>query len=222
MSFNKIKYVLFILMCMCVTPVITHAECDYQRQAELSRLASNVQFNYTSEISNGLRFNLYITNLTNDLYIVDDYGNVFSGSGEKQFTYSSNTISGFRNGAKVSFKFFSNDVNCKGGFITTKYVNFPYFNSYSSLDECKQYPNFKYCQMWTNTSNLSLDQFQNEIQQYRRDSEKTNKVIKTNYLDLIIDMLNQSYIKVFIVFLMIVIIISVLFIKWQNKKYQRR
>ena len=72
MRFKKIKYVLFTLICMCVTPLITHAECDYQRQAELARLASNVQLTYTYNSDSG--FQVIMTNLTSDLYAVNNYG----------------------------------------------------------------------------------------------------------------------------------------------------
>ena len=67
MKVKQIKYVIFALMCMCVTPLITHAECDYQRKAELSRMASNVQFSYTYD--ENIDFTVNITNIIDDIYV---------------------------------------------------------------------------------------------------------------------------------------------------------
>ena len=49
-----IKYVVFTFICMIFVPLVSYADCDYQREAELSRIASNVQINYTYEIAGAL------------------------------------------------------------------------------------------------------------------------------------------------------------------------
>ena len=130
MRFKRMKYMLFALICMGVTPLITHAECDYQRQAELSRIASNVQFSYNYNMNEGLTFTLYVNNLTDDIYVVDSYGQRLSGTGEKQLIYSPSRVSGFQSGDQVRFEIYSNDSNCPNNLLITKYVNFPIFNPY--------------------------------------------------------------------------------------------
>ena len=59
----RVKYVICALICMCVTPTFVHAKCDYQRQAELSRIASNVQLAYTYDST---EFTVFVSNLTID------------------------------------------------------------------------------------------------------------------------------------------------------------
>ena len=90
MRVRHIKYVICALICMCVTPTFVHAKCDYQRQAELSRIASNVQVAYTYD---SVEFTVFVSNLTSDLYITDNYGREYYGDGkEKVFKFASGTV----------------------------------------------------------------------------------------------------------------------------------
>ena len=218
MKFKKIKYVFFAVICMCVTPLVTHAECDYQRQAELSRLASNVQMSYTYDVANGVNFTLYMTNLTNDVYIVDEFGNTFSGVGEKSMLYSSSNVSGFQQGKQVGFEIYSNDNNCKDYLIMNKYINFPKFNAYSTLDECKQHPNFKYCQMWVDTSSITYDQFIDELNKSTSSSQTVEAEAEENIWDEVITFLTQPHIVIVGSILIILVLISVVVWKIIGRK----
>ena len=71
----------------------------------------------------------------------------------------------YKDGNKLRFTFYSNDPSCPGREISTKYVNLPEFNPRYNSDECKAYPNFSLCQMWTDTS-FSNKQFENELANY--------------------------------------------------------
>lgn len=180
-----------MFICMCVTPLITHAECDYQRLAELSRLASNVQFSYTYDLSQGLTFTLYVTNLTSDLYTKDAFENVIYGGSEKQFSYSS---------GNYNFTIYSNDSACAGEELLTKSINLPTLNVYSLYDECNQYPRFKYCQQWGEFS-ISEEDFYAELNNYKRNLETTK--IEPNgdsiNLSIISDVLKNNF-YMFVIF----------------------
>lgn len=222
MRFKQIKYVIFALICMCVTPLITHAECDYQRQAELSRLASNVQFSYNYSMSEGLVFTLYINNLTDDIYIVDSYGQRFSGAGEKIVLYSPSRVSGFQSGDQVRYEIYSNDSNCSGSLLMTKYVNFPVFNTYSNLDECKQNPNFKYCQIWLNTNSLTYEQFVNELNATQSSTTAEAEELDQSIFDEILTFLNRPSIIIVGSILLILVLISVFIYILGKSRYKRR
>ena len=218
---NKLKYLVFTLLCLCVTPLVTHAECDYQRTADLSRIANNVQFSYTYDLSEGLTFTIYVTNLTNDIYVVDAYGNRFSGVGEKSLVYSSSDVIGFQNGDQVAFTFYSNDNNCKGTEITTKYVNFPQYNGYSRLEACQQHPDFRYCQMWMDTSYLTYDQFEKDLNEFIANKKVTFETPKGNVYNNIFEFLSQPLVMGVGLFLLAILIISVIFMlikKWHKKR----
>ena len=219
---KKIKYLIFMFVCMCVTPLITHAECDYQRLAELSRLASNVQFSYTYDLSQGLTFTLYVTNLTSDIYVIDDYGNRFYGSGEKSLLYSAADVSGFQNGDRIAFNFYSNDNNCKNEAITTRYVSFPYYNAYSTLDECKLHPNFKYCQLWLDVSDMNYEKFKSELNKHLSTSETIVHAPEPNPMDEIFAVFNQPYVKVVGIILLCIVIFVLLIFIFKKIRYKGR
>lgn len=193
MRVKQIKYVFFALICMCVTPIITHAECDYQRQAELSRIASNVQVAYTFD---SVEFTVFVSNLTPDLYMTDNYGREYYGDGkEKTFHFASGTI---------NFDIHSNDPNCKGEKLLRKSITLPTINLFATYPECNQYPNFKYCQNW-GVLGISDEQFYSEFNKYKQELSQRlihNADGKFNILESILEVLDNN--KYMIMFLGIV------------------
>lgn len=185
---KKVKYLFFAIVCMCVTPLITHAECDYQRLAELSRLASNVQLSYTYD---GNGFVIYMTNLTSDLYTKDAFENVIYGGNEKQFSYSSGSY---------NFTIYSNDAACAGEKLLTKSINLPTPNVYALYDECNQYPSFKYCQKWGEFL-ISEEEFYAELNNYKKDLEATEIEPEgdSSNLSIILDILKNNF-YMFVIF----------------------
>ena len=208
MRVKQIKYVIFALMCMCVTPLITHAECDYQRLAELSRLASNVQLSYTYSEENG--FQITMTNLTNDLYATNIYGQRIDGGAERVFE----AVSGSYN-----YDIYSNDPNCPGEFLLRKSINLPVRNSYSYYDECKQYPNFKYCQMWSNIS-VTHEQFMEELEQYKGDVEVMKDQLateKVSIFDILLEVLGANWFMFVFLGVVVLLTLIIFFVKKKHK-----
>lgn len=202
------KYMFFALTCMCVMPLVTHAECDYQRQAELSRLASNVQFAYTADIGDKIAFDLTVTNLTDDLYMVDSYGNYFTGE-ETTLTYSGADMSGFGSGETVTFIIYSNDANCYGTKILTKYITFPEYNLYSNMDECTNNPTFKYCQFWLNTSSLTLTQFYSEYEAYieeQNEVTESEEVEESSFWSTLSELFDDAVVRIGLIVCAVIIV----------------
>lgn len=207
----KGRYLVYILLSfVCLFPYDVNAECDYQRKAELSRIASNVQVSYNYDQDNN--FTVNITNLTDDIYIKDDYDVIIEGAGEKNFNYS--------DGEKIKYRIFSNDNNCKDEELLTKYVNLPIYNLYSNYDECKMYPEFQYCQKWLSTS-ITTDQFSKRLNEYVKDNSNSGKSSKTedNVLDVIVEFFkNNILILILFSILIFIIIVIILFKKIRSKK----
>lgn len=166
----RINKLLFLFFCMFISPLIVNAECNYQRNAELKKIASNVLFSYSYEIksvqqqtSNGIVtvnepvFKVDISNITDDIYVIDNIDNVFTSN----TTYTYDSIN------RVQFSIYSRDVNCPDKYLNIKYVTFPRFNYYSSSDECKQYPKFKYCSLWQNSDIIDEEEFNSELALYK-------------------------------------------------------
>lgn len=208
MRVKQIKYVIFALICMCVTPLITHAECDYQRLAELSRLASNVQLSYTYSEESG--FQITMTNLTNDLYATNIYGQRINGGAERVFE----AVSGSYN-----YDIYSNDSNCPGEFLLRKSINLPVRNSYSYYDECKQYPNFKYCQMWSNIS-VTHEQFMEELNQYKGNVEEMKDQLtteKVSIFDTLLEVLGANWFMFVFLGVVVLLTLIIFFVKKKHK-----
>ncbi len=196
------KYVIFTLVCMFFIPLISHADCDYQREAELSRIASNVQVNYTYKITRGYpTFTVNITNVTNDIYIEDNFEHSFSGKSEFSQDYRLGQNS-------VEYTIRSNDNNCKGYSILTKYVNFPYYNQFSVLPEC-QNSDLEMCSLWYNSSSYTQDEFLEELQKVKSNKKtvSTEKEEKESAFDILKDILNNKIVIVFGVVVLIAIIV---------------
>ena len=205
---KKIKYLVLMIICMCVVPLTTHAQCDYQRLAELSRIASNVQFNYTYEMVDSYpNFSVILSNLTNDIYIVDNFGKIFSGSEE--------FINPYKEGNTITFTFYSNDANCQGEELTKRYVSLPEFNPRYNTDECKLYPEFSLCQMWTNTS-FSAEQFAIQLENYKQQlnaSSILNAEPKGSSWDVILSFLSNNALIFSIIGILVLISICILIVR---------
>lgn len=205
----KLKYVMFSLLCVFISPFIVKADCSYEREAELSRIASNIQLSYTYEIINGyIQYYVNITNVTEDVYIIDSLGNRFSSNKEFVQKYSLGNN-------KMQFTIYSNDSNCKNEEILTKYLNFPYYNQFSNVPECQQYKELDLCSLWYNTSSYTYQNFVNDL-------NKTVQNLKTQHMekekklsDILTEMFENYYIYIIlsgvgILFLIVVSVIAVM------------
>ena len=201
-----IKYLAFTFVCLFMVPLITRAECDYQRQAELSRLASNVQFSYNYKIVNSSpEYTVNISNITNDIYVTDNLGNRFAGQSEFMHKY-------YIWDNKADYTIYSNDNNCKGEVLLTKHISFPYYNQYSVLPECQKYASSELCSIWYDTSNYSELEFIDALTKVGNTSKELFKAedndLKTTVLDVIMD--NLVYVVLSAIGILILIIFIVL------------
>ena len=211
---GKLKYILIALIIWLI-PNVAHADCNYEREAELSRIASNVQFSYEYEINEGgsPNFTVLITNLTDDIYIEDQYGMAFRGIGEK--------TQGYTNGDEPVFTIYSNDSACYGEELLTKHLNLPAFNEFSNYAGCVHYPDFKYCTMWANTTDITSEQFYKELKAYtdnegqKKDAEKVNKI---DTVDVLKAFANDNLGTIILCIVAIVILILAMVIKKISKK----
>ena len=193
------KKLLFTLVLFLWTPLV-HAQCDYTRGAELSKLASNVKISYTYDTSSN--FNVVLTNITNDIYVTDNYGTQF-------YNFESNKT--YYSGEKLSFSIYSNDNNCKGELLLTKYLSLPSYNVYYNTAECAENPDFKYCQKWGDLK-LKSGEFDTALTAYKTANELKNTTIKLSLWDAILNVYDEN--KPIIIFsfaLIILLIVAFIF-----------
>lgn len=199
------KILLCFLSFMFISNV--YASCDYQKEAELSRIASNVQISYTYKIiDDRASFDVTLTNLTKDIYVSGS--SYINTNGEYTTTYDQ--------GQKLTFKFYSNE--CGDKLLLTKYLTLPTYNKYYSTDECKESPKFKYCEMWDNLD-ISEIKFQEEYDNYTY-TKKNNQSVEDEYKNVLLDVMS-SHIKEIIVSIIGVIILIIILILKLNKKRVR-
>lgn len=210
---QKLKYLFTATTCLLVIPFTVKADCDYQREAELSRIAANVQFSYNYVVNDYYPdFSITATNMTSDIYVVDNYGQAY---------YQTPEFSGeYRDGETVTFTIYSNDNNCRGEELLTRYVTLPEYNPRVNTDDCKQNPSFSLCQMWTDTS-FTPEEFTTRLNQYKAQNQATEvaEEDETSILDVLTQFLLDNSIGL-TVMLIVIIVIIILKIHY-NKKYRR-
>ena len=82
----RIKYLFVFVFCMVITPFMVHADCNYERTAELSKLASNVNFSYTYMIEkDNIKYTVNAINIANDIYVKDNQSGIISKGSEFNF-----------------------------------------------------------------------------------------------------------------------------------------
>lgn len=200
------KY-LFITICFIFLPSIVKADCSYERLAELSRIAGNVNFSYTYNLDEKNRpdFNVNIVNVTKDIYVYDSSRNQTITSFETDLT-------NLTSGQTLQFDIYSNDNNCRGEKIMSKFLTIPFYNHYSEISECKENPEFKYCQTWINTENLTYDQFLNKLNNYNNGNNNKNNNINGQK-----DLLTFISENLFLIILAIISIFILILLLWLKR-----
>lgn len=156
-----LKYVIITILFMVSFPMITKADCSYERQAELSRIAGNVGFSYGYEITNENEpvFTVTVINVTGDIYVRDALTEKIVTTSEGTFTYSNV-------GGSINYDIYSNDANCRGEKIMRQSVTLPPYNKYSQNEDCTLHREYKYCQPWIDTSGVSEETFDEGLYGY--------------------------------------------------------
>lgn len=172
------KYALVTIGIMFIIPFTVKADCSYEREAELSKIATNVQFSYTYD--DQANFTITMTNLTDDIYIINNYGIRFSGTGEKTESLPS--------GYKAEYTIYSNDPACYGEKIFTQTINLPEYNNRSNSKFCQENPDFSYCGKWI-AGSISTEKFDAAVAEYQQKKTENNTGTEEgiNYFDLIIN-----------------------------------
>ena len=175
-----IKYFIVAVILIILSPIKVNAACSYERVAELSRIAGNVQLSYTYNVENNkIKYIVTLNNLTNDIYIIDQDKKVIRGVGEISFT--SNASQNLR------FTFYSNDSMCPKEKLLSKNLVLPYYNRRFVTSECKKNPGFAYCQLWFNSKSITNAEFKKSLNKYLTQeavkNETTSKIDLTGFFE---------------------------------------
>lgn len=220
-KFDMKKIILLIIMFIpSIVLARSKTSCDYTLLSNLKNLASNVDITYTYRIENDIAFfNVSITNLSSDMYIVDNYKN-------RTYYYEDTnngiiTINDYLSG-NISYSIYSNNIDCLNEKLTVKYVNLPYYNKYYKYDECSGIEEFNLCQKWVKYDGF-YDDFIDKTNEYRLSLNK-NINSDNNVNDSFFTKLMHFYLKYYylIIPLFILLIIGILYlIKYIKNRLNR-
>lgn len=206
------KYLFVFLGCMFIFPLISNAQCSYERQAELSRIAANVQTSYNySVVEKRPEFTVNINNITNDVYVKER-------ETDSIITKEINDFDIDVSGKTMIYDIYSNDGNCKDKLLLTKYVTLPNYNAFSAINDCTIYPEFKYCKMWMNTENITQEVFDSELEKYKASDAMVIDDDGGTNGNIIIEFFAQNKKWIMIITASIILIMLLLFVKRRMKK----
>ena len=208
------KKKIILLTLLLIFPISGKAlDCGYAEQARLRKIASNVTTSY-EVVENGdtAKFNITLTNVTNEIYIHDNVRNTdyyFNGSNEI-------TISGYEPGTNVRYLIYPTRGNCTSSYLTNKYVNLPYYNKYYKDPLCEG-KSYSICGKWQRVT-LTYDEFVKTINEYDKKNNEGIKEEKSDDKNNIFDIISKFIFDYYIFIIAVGAVIFVLTSLLKKKK----
>lgn len=213
------KFKLIILTLIMLFPVNTRAlSCDYNEQARLRKIATNVVASYTyEENQDNVTFNVTLTNINSDLYIVDSITGIrydYNGTNEI-------TIGGYKPGTNIRYTIYTTKSDCMDSYLSIKYVNLPYYNKYYKDSLCEG-ANYNICSKWQPVT-YSYDEFVKKINSYKQNNinvpnEETEEDTNETLFDIISGIIMNYYLYIIGVSAILISLVS--YFKGKKNKYK--
>lgn len=182
---KRIKVILFVFSLLMIMPALVNAQCEYSEKSKLQSLAGNLNFSYNyKEIGTGIDssvdFNIIISNLVPELYIVDQ-------TNVKVYNYNNSSdimINGYNSGSTIQFIVYGNTDNCRGIELITNYVTLPSYNRFYKDPICNDVSNYKLCNRWTKVD-LSHSEFIKRVEKYKEQIKDEQTTVIEEEISLI-------------------------------------
>lgn len=198
----KLKRVI-LLVSLLFIPNLVFAEssCSYSEQAEINNIVANVKATYEvvdiyagkvydvdnvdengnfPEVDHYIKgFNISILNITEDIYvkISNNYdGQIatfrYSDTKDGVATFQTTEVEDL---ATYTIEVYSNKYACAGELFRKFTITTPMYNLFSEWLECKENPDFYYCQEFLPSENISANEFNQKISEYKMQQEEEKK-----------------------------------------------
>jgi len=184
------KYLLILIFLICMFPflnVYAVDKCTTEEMNRLKELANNVEFTYTNEIievedeeGGFYEKNIYKISILNDNIDLKYKYRISGDSNQLEIDKEKFSSLNFYGGEKLVISIYAYTTNlCTGKSLKTKTLTLPHYNYFYRENEevCKEYPDFKYCEEFMDTSDLTKEQFNLELEEYKDD---LNKLLNNN------------------------------------------
>lgn len=180
--------IIFLLFSFNVR-ALTCTDEDYNEYASIAR---EVKISY--QHIEGQVFDIIITNLSKDMYLIDDlYERYIYGTGNAitLHNYYGNNIYTFR----VLFK----SGACKDKRVYTIILKVPRYNTFADSSYCDEHPDFKYCDPWYK-GYISTDKITKEMEEYEANlNKKDDKTFNQRLKEGLAEFYNDNKVYIFAV-----------------------
>lgn len=209
----------FLILILLIIPISVKAsECDYQDMARYQKLASNINFSYDFvESNNTVSFNITVSNMHNDLYIVDETtGNVFSSA---TVGSSETVLYNYQPGNDYKFSIIPYDIYCFEEVVMSRYVNLPAYNPYYNDPVCQGNEQYKLCQKWFKMD-YSYENFVKNVNNYKENLNNEENIEETEnmHTDDFLNKIIVGFLDNYVIILVTIIAICTIGISIISKK----
>ncbi len=212
------KRVIIIMFLMLLIPLmkVNGYYCTFGETSLYKDMAANINVSYDYvEKNNDVSFSVTLTNLRQELYIVDT-------TNDKKYEYELDeiVIDGYKAGQTIKYDVYAAAEYCSGTYLYSILLNLPFYNKYYKDDICVGLENYAYCKKWYNHK-LSYDEFKKKVNDYKEslnpsvpEEEKEEIEESKSFLDVFLSL----WLKYYYIVLPGIIVISAAAMYYNNKK----
>ena len=214
------KIIMFLLVVLLIPfnvsaiHEVIDSRCTNNLKTTLRNDANDVVYRLSKTENNGeILYNAYFYNLTDNLYLTDANGNVYSNS----------KIENLKPGTRLNIYLYASNSNyCSGYKVMSKIINIPYYNPYYGSELCEDISEYSLCKEDANVT-LSVDEFKEKINEYKknqinREEEIVDVIVSNSGFDLI----NFIIIYKYYILLILVPLLFILILIMLNDKNKKR
>lgn len=209
------KYYLRIvfLFVLFAIPFCAKAECTYNEKVRLQELAQNVNFSYRhTETEYSVTFQIIISNLTNEIYMIDRTNNKIYSSNNEDII-----IDGYSPGQTLKFDFYAKRTDCTKTNIFTNYLTLPSYNRHYKNELCKGIEEFKLCQKWLK-NDMTYQEFYDGVMEYKNKPTEEKPEEPTTIEEFDWEKIIDIWAKYYVYILLTIIIAGGLAMYFYDKK----
>lgn len=181
---NRILQLFFLVVCFCIFPMISKAECSASEKVQLNTQASYLTYDYTYNGDN--TFNVTFDNVTSSL-AVEYNDDIYSA------TKSGITIKNIPEGTIMNLKVLaSKKTNCYEDVLRVITYRIPYYNRFLDRAECQNYPEIEICQTKFLSYFMSDSLFESMFEKQKEElleTEEPTIVEEDTWVDILVDYL---------------------------------
>lgn len=226
MKKNILLNIVLILVAFFAFDNVNAETCTTKELNTLKQKAVNIKTSYelydsTYNENHMYYFNIFLTNFSNEFYIVDLDGQEFQFMNdlEKDGIRQLRVV---REGIRYNYTVYtSNETKCPNTKIITKTIEIPYYNDYSQREECNGIEEFSLCHEYYGGLIKSDDYFKEQVQKYKKGLiDDSSSKDETNIINKIISFVSTN-IMFSCLMMATVAIIIIIIIKLVNRKRKK-